>query len=120
MTSPAFVEVTVCRFDELEDPGSKEFRIGGGDWPFKGFVVRKGDAVFAYQNFCAHAGHPLNWQPDRFLTKDGEKIICSSHGAIFEIESGVCVAGPCPGKLLRPVDVELRDDHVVVRGPSKT
>jgi nitrite reductase/ring-hydroxylating ferredoxin subunit len=68
-------EIVVCRLDELEDPGSKEFRIGEGDWPFKGFVVRQGDEVYAYQNFCMHAGHPLNWQPDSFLTEDGGRTV---------------------------------------------
>ncbi len=72
----------------------------------------------AYQNFCMHAGHPLNWKPDGFLTGDGSQIICSSHGAIYEIESGECVAGPCPGRKLRPVEVEIRDGEVVVRGPA--
>ena len=110
--------VVVCGFDELDDPGCREFRIGEGDWPFKGFVVRKGDAVFAYQNYCVHAGHPLNWQADRFLTPDGLQIICASHGAIYEIDSGICVAGPCPGKRLRQVDVEVRDGDVIVRAPD--
>ena len=111
-------EVTVCRLDELPDPGCKEFRIGEGDWPFKGFVVRKGDNVYAYQNYCMHVGHPLNWQPDSFLTKDGSQIICASHGAIYEIESGVCVSGPCPGKMLRTVPVEIRNGELVVWTPT--
>jgi len=113
-----FVELVVCDFDELSDPGCREFCIGEGDWPFKGFVVRRDDDVFAYQNFCVHAGHPLNWKPDGFLTGDGHQIICASHGAIYEIDSGVCVAGPCPGRKLRPVDVEVRDGEVVVRVPA--
>ena len=118
MGDSSFAEVVVCRFDELSSPGCSEFRIGGGDWPFKGFVVRHGDDVFAYQNLCAHAGHPLNWKPDSFLTADGSQIICASHGAIYEIDSGICVAGPCPGKKLRPVEVKIRDGAVVVRGPT--
>ena len=63
------IEVAVGRLDELDDPGCREFSIGDGDWPFRGFVVRKGDDVYAYQNFCVHVGHPLNWSPDKFLTK---------------------------------------------------
>ena len=110
--------VVVGRFDELPDPGCREFTIGSGDWPFKGFVVRQGDALYAYQNFCAHAGHPLNWQKDQFLTSDGKQIICASHGAIYEIDSGECVAGPCPGKKLRAVDVVVKNGDVVVCGPS--
>ena len=118
MTDPPVQEVVVCSLEELDDPGSMEFRIGEGDWPFRGFIVRQGDEVYAYQNFCMHAGHPLNWKPDGFLTGDGSQIICSSHGAIYEIESGECVAGPCPGRKLRPVEVEIRDGEVVVRGPA--
>ena len=116
--SASEMEIEVCRLDDLQDPGCREFRIGEGDWPFKGFVVRRGEEIFAYQNFCVHTGHPLNWRPDRFLTDDGAQIICASHGAIYEIDSGVCVSGPCPGKTLRSVSVEVRDGAVVVKGPT--
>jgi nitrite reductase/ring-hydroxylating ferredoxin subunit len=51
-------EIAVGRFDELENPGCREFQIGEGDWPFRGFVVRKGGDVFAYQNFCVHVWAP--------------------------------------------------------------
>ncbi len=112
------VEKRIGPLSEIEDPGCREFTIGTGDWPFKGFVVRQGDKVYAYQNLCRHAGHPLNWQPDSFLTEDGRQIVCASHGAIYEIESGICVAGPCPGQKLRAVDVEVRDGYLVVSGPT--
>jgi len=112
------VEVCVGRLDELEDPGCREFTIGEGDWPFRGFVVRQGDAVFAYQNFCMHAGHPLNWAPNKFLTKDRQAIICASHGAVFDIHSGNCVGGPAAGRALRQVEVEVRDGVVYVTGPD--
>ena len=111
-------EIAVGRLDELDDPGCREFAIGEGDWPFRGFVVRKGDAVYGYQNFCVHVGHPLNWSPDRFLTKDRSAIICASHGAVYEIDTGLCVAGPCRGKSLRQVDAEVRDGIVYVTGPA--
>ena len=110
-------EVAVGRIDELPDPGCREFEIGSGDWPFRGFVVRQGDEVYAYQNFCMHVGHPLNWMPDGFLTKDREAIICASHGALYEIDTGLCFRGPCAGKSLRKVDLELRDGVIYVTGP---
>ncbi len=111
--------VVVGRFNELDDPGCREFTIGTGEWPFKGFVVRQGDEVYAYENVCRHAGHPLNWHPDSFLTPDRRRLICASHGAMYEIDSGECVAGPCPGKKLNQVEVEVRDGMVLVRGPSR-
>jgi len=103
---------------DIDDPGCREFAVGDGDWPFQGFVVRQGDAVYAYQNHCAHAGHPLNWAEDTFLTRDKNAIICMSHGATFEIDTGLCFAGPCVGKSLRSVDVDVEDGVVYVTAPS--
>lgn len=111
-------EVTVGALDEIEDPGCREFSIGDGEWPFKGFVVRRGDDVFAYQNFCAHLGHPLNWMPDRFLTKDLKAVMCASHGALYEIDTGLCFAGPCLGKELIKVELAVRNGIVYVSGPE--
>jgi nitrite reductase/ring-hydroxylating ferredoxin subunit len=111
-------EIEVGRFDELDDPGCREFEIGEGDWPFRGFVVRKGDTAFAYQNFCAHVGHPLNWSANKFLTKDKSAIICASHGATYEIETGHCFAGPGSGGALRSVELSIRDGVIFVTGPT--
>ncbi|MGB5333274.1 MAG: Rieske 2Fe-2S domain-containing protein [Woeseiaceae bacterium] len=111
-------EVEVGRLDEIDDPGCREFEIGDGDWPFRGFVVRQGDAVFAYQNFCAHVGHPLNWSPNKFLTKDKSAIICASHGATYEIETGRCFAGPGTGGSLRQVELSIREGAIYVTGPT--
>jgi nitrite reductase/ring-hydroxylating ferredoxin subunit len=115
---PPLAEVEVGRLDDIEDPGCREFTIGDGDWPFRGFVVRQGNEVHAYQNFCVHVGHPLNWKPDSFLTKNRDAIICASHGAVYEIGSGRCMGGPCKGRSLRKVEADVRDGVVYVRGPE--
>lgn len=114
------MKTEVCRLDDLEDPGSRGFTVGEGEWPFQGFVVRRGDEVRAYRNSCPHAGHRLDWKPDAFLTRDGRYIICASHGATFEMHSGICIAGPCPGKSLRSLAVELRDGRVIVTVPAQS
>jgi nitrite reductase/ring-hydroxylating ferredoxin subunit len=97
---------------ELTDPGAKGFTLGPGDWPLRGFVVRRGDAVRAYVNHCPHAGFPLNWQADAFLAPDAPLILCVMHGALFDIDSGACVAGPCAGAALRPLPVRVADGWV--------
>jgi nitrite reductase/ring-hydroxylating ferredoxin subunit len=118
MTKQELRQVVIGKLDEIEDPGCREFQIGEGGWPFKGFVVRQGGRVVAYQNHCAHLGHPLNWMPDGFLTRDKSNIICSSHGALYEIDSGLCIAGPCMGKTLHPVEVRVEKGEIIVRGPT--
>ena len=78
----------ICPLHELGDPGAKGFTMGEGDWPLRGFVVRRGGSLRAYVNHCPHAGFPLNWTPDRFLAPDASLILCSMHGALFEVETG--------------------------------
>ena len=51
-------------------------------------------------------------------------ILCRSHGAAFELETGHCVIGPCAGRALRglPVRVErgyvLLDEQVPLEEPE--
>jgi nitrite reductase/ring-hydroxylating ferredoxin subunit len=104
----------ICSLHELPDPGSRAFTIGSGDWPLRGFLVRRGNDVFAYVNRCPHAGHPLNWRPDDFLTPDQKLVMCRSHGACFDIASGACVLGPCVGKNLQSIGIEVRRDYVML------
>ena len=108
------VERVVCPVSELEAHGARAFTIGGGDWPLRGFVVRVGAHLRGYVNRCPHAGHPLNLLPDRFFTPDGALILCSSHGALFEKLTGYCVAGPCAGRSLTAVPLEVRAGYVML------
>jgi nitrite reductase/ring-hydroxylating ferredoxin subunit len=108
------LERVICRLADLEDCGSRGFTVGGGDWPLRGFVVRSGKEVRAFVNRCPHAGHPLDLRPHRFLTPDRALILCSSHGALFEKDAGLCLAGPCAGERLRAVPLEVIDDFVLI------
>ena len=104
----------LCPLHELDDPGARGFTVGGGEWPLRGFVVRHGSTVRAYVNHCPHAGFPLNWQPDGFLAPEAPLILCAMHGALFEIESGLCVAGPCAGRSLRALPVRVSGGYVML------
>ena len=112
-------EWLVCHFDDLTNPGARGFLVGNGEWPFRGFVVRKGQEVFAYANVCPHQRHPLDLAPDVFLTGDRESIRCSSHGALFDLESGLCVFGPCVGHELMQLETRIGSDRsVLVMAPA--
>jgi nitrite reductase/ring-hydroxylating ferredoxin subunit len=50
----------------------------------------------------------------RFLTRENDLILCGGHGALFRIEDGVCVAGPCPGQSLAPWPVRIEQGDIVV------
>ena len=102
----------ICALDELADPGSLGFIYRCDDKLFLGFIVRAGGVVRGYEDRCPHAGMPLAMAPNRYLTREGDLILCASHGALFRLEDGLCVGGPCGGARLRPWAVEARTGEI--------
>lgn len=80
---------------------------------FHGFVVRQGDAAHGYVDRCPHMGLPLAQKLDAYLTDDASLIACSWHGALFRIDDGQCVGGPCAGAALQRWPVTVRDGTIV-------
>jgi nitrite reductase/ring-hydroxylating ferredoxin subunit len=99
--------------DLIADGGARNFVLQMKAGRFHGFVVRRGRAVFGYVDRCPHAGLPLTQVLDDYLTPDGALIACAWHGALFEVETGACVGGPCMGQALTAWPVAMRDGAVV-------
>lgn len=102
---------------DLPEDGAVPFKVGEGDWPLRGVLVRRGGEVRAYVNHCPHAGHRLDFPPGKFTTPDGAWLRCASHGALFRFEDGECVAGPCSGHHLKPLAVQVEGGVVVLVDP---
>ena len=101
---------TLCHLDDIPDQQSKGFKVGDDNI----FAVKKDGQVYIYRNSCPHLGVELNWQEDKFLDMDGMLIQCSTHGALFLIEDGACVSGPCQGQQLQAVEFEIVDKEIVL------
>lgn len=99
---------SLCTVDEFSGTCAKGFLVDGHEL----FVVHKGGEFFAYRNSCPHLGISLEFNKDAFLDTDRRLIQCSSHGALFEIGSGLCVSGPCLGQALKPLKLELKQGHL--------
>ena len=102
----------LCRLEEIDDPGARGFTRP--QEPREIFVVRRGGAVHGYVNSCPHIGTPLEFRPDQFLTRERDEILCSTHGARFEISTGRCTAGPCHGRSLQAVAVGIVNGWVIL------
>lgn len=99
-------------------PGqSTKFSLRCGGRIVDGFVVNHDGQLYAYVNRCAHTGTPLDLWPNEFFTDDGRHLICATHGAVYQPESGVCIAGPCPGASLTPLPVALEGAELVISCP---
>jgi len=104
------VEHQLCQLHELENPGAKAFEIGETSI----FIVRQDDQAYAYINSCPHRGIRLEWQPDQFLDTEKQYIQCSTHGALFTLDTGKCIVGPCNGQSLQPIECRIDQGQVLV------
>ena len=106
----------LCSLAELPEGEALDAKGFAADEPHRAgiFVVRHGAGVRAFINRCPHRGTPLNWTPDRFLDLERKQIVCATHGAVFRVDDGFCLAGPCSGDSLDAVPAEVRDGDVYV------
>ena len=49
----------------------------------------------AYLNRCRHLPIPIDSGSRQFLTHDGRHLLCGTHGALYRLDDGLCIAGPC-------------------------
>jgi len=106
-------EVALCRLDDIpaERAIGRDVAVNGRRIPL--IVLRSAGAILAYLNSCPHVGVRLEWRPDDFLDRAGERLQCSTHGALFEKTSGECVAGPCRGAFLVRIATRVDPDGTV-------
>jgi 8-oxo-dGTP diphosphatase len=72
-----------------------------------GILVATPGGARAYRNVCPHVPIPLDRGGEPLLTEEGF-LACRNHGALFAVEDGFCVAGPCAGETLASIPVERR------------
>ena len=90
---------------EIKDPGSRGYQVFSKDQGHDVFVVRQQGVFKAYANQCPHTGAPMEWLPHHFLDYDLLLIQCATHGALFRVDNGLCLRGPCLGQKLKPLVV---------------
>lgn len=77
-----------------------------------GFVVRYNGEVYGYINQCAHVPVELDWNEGDFFDLTRHYLICATHGAHYQPQTGYCVMGPCKGRSLKPLKVLEQDQQV--------
>ncbi len=105
----------LCELDELREKQCLGFEHGDRTI----FAVYQDETIRVFENRCPHLGTPLEFMPHQFLTHDKQWIICSTHGALFDKDSGQCISGPCSGQRLSPVAFEIRSEALYLRATTE-
>jgi len=65
-------------------------------------------------NRCAHVPVELDWNEGDFFDVSGEYLICATHGAHYQPQTGYCVMGPCAGKSLLKIKTLESDNQIMI------
>lgn len=110
----ALTDRVLCRVDELSEGSARGFRFGTGAAVRAVFIVKKGGAIYAYDDACPHMGTPLAFLTDRYFDRDGRDLVCATHGARFRVEDGFCLSGPCAGRSLSRAAIRIESGVIVL------
>ena len=72
-----------------------------------GLLVGTPSGPRAFENLCPHVPIALDQVHDDILSPDGRRLVCQNHAALFDLPSGLCLAGPCEGEALREIPIDL-------------
>ena len=110
---PPRTALHLCPSAELVEKGDAHvFDVLHFREPARAFVLRFDGQVVGYLNRCLHVPTEMDWQPGVFLDSSKEYILCATHGAAYEPQSGRCAGGPCGRGKLTAIDVFERDGEV--------
>ena len=103
----AAAERVICESAALIDGGNGvRFSVLREGKPLPAFVIRYDGRDHAYLNQCAHIAVELDWVEGEFFDRSGLYLICTTHGATYEPDTGHCIMGPCKGQRLQVLAVE--------------
>jgi nitrite reductase/ring-hydroxylating ferredoxin subunit len=102
---------SICHVDDVPEGKARGFLPEPGARR-KVIVVRKDSRLHGWLDSCPHyeGGTPMAWRSDAYLNGEGTHLACHSHGALFDIETGRCVLGPCLGQRLTRVELTVTDE----------
>lgn len=103
----------LCAAIALEEGSPKRFDVGDTSL----IALRVDGTAHVYANRCPHRGTELDWMPGRFLDASGRYLQCATHGALFRIDTGQCIAGPCRGQSLLALPCHERDGWLILGRP---
>lgn len=112
----ADVKRLICKSSELKEGGiAVRFDLPDDNGAMSCFTIRFEGKAHAYVNRCPHRGSELDWNPGEVFDESGLYLICATHGATFDPQTGECLSGPCQAAGLKKLQVEENGDVVSLR-----
>ena len=105
----------IATLSELAEGKPVVFRYRQDGLSREGFLLKLKDTIVCYENLCRHLPVKLDSGSRHFLTKSGHHILCQSHGALYQLETGFCERGPCAGSSLKALPFSVQEGIVYLQ-----
>ena len=110
MDAAVLDRVRLCHASDVGEGQARGF-AAAPDTRRKVIVARRQGRLFGWLDACPHypGGTPMAWRSNAYLNGEGTHLACHSHGALFDLETGECVLGPCLGQGLTRVELTVTE-----------
>lgn len=71
--------------------------------------------IFVYKSLCPHLNESLVGKGESILDEKGHFIRCAKHQALFTLDQGLCIKGPCNTKQLAKQDFILSNGNLFIK-----
>ena len=112
-------EIEVGKVGDLAPGATRKFLLPSAGEPVEAFLVNVDGTLHGWVNRCRHVEITMDWVEGRFLDESGRYVVCATHGALYEPDSGRCVSGPPFGRTLIRVPLRIDGDRVIATVPEE-
>lgn len=115
------VRYRVAMAGEVRPGQSRKFLLPIDGEEQECFVINYRGRLHAYVNRCRHVPIAMDWVDNQFFAEQGRYLMCQTHNAYYQPDTGQCIAGPqgACGKFLRRVPLEIHDGVIFALVPAK-
>ena len=102
MATPVEQRIDLCPSEALVDGGrAVAFDVRYCGQICRAFAIGYQGRVHAYLNRCTHVPMEMDYQEGQFFDDTGRWLLCATHGAAYQPDTGACAGGPCRGGLVK-------------------
>jgi nitrite reductase/ring-hydroxylating ferredoxin subunit len=80
----------ICSSKKIQEGKANCMEIISNHKAFPIILTRIDGEAYCYINACPHQYLPLNYRSKGIISSDRNHLLCSAHGAIFDIKTGEC------------------------------
>ena len=102
----------IAAHEDLEPGETKVVKVCLAGQDIEAILLKTDDGYLSYVNRCRHLAIPLDWGDGDVMDDSGKLLLCRTHGALYRLNDGLCVSGPCQGQHLFKVPLSIEDDGI--------